>query len=714
MPTLLELSILIIALIGTISIGLFTFFKNPKSITNQLFFLFSLTLVAYVSFNYFALHQKTEIATFFWLKMLMSSVAVLNLLYFFLIHAFPEAKLTLKQIYILLSIIFTGIIYLCALNNLVFSGVRFIKDNIESLPGAAMPFFFLHTVIFLGGGFIILIRKYKNSYGIAKTQIKLFLLGTIIMYSAIFIFNYLFVLIFNITLFVPFLPVYMLAFVGCVGYAIIKHRFLDINLLVARSVSYTVLIGLFGIFYALSFALLSSVFIVSSLETNTLVISTFLALIMVFSFQPLRRYIEKITDTIFYKNHYDTNKLLYDLALIMASTLKLEDVTHGILQEVLAHMKIVKGAFILLEKDKVFNVNNEGFKSTPVINEDDIELINRARNMVVFDELEEGRLKTILRNQELSVVIRLQTEGEQIGLLVFGEKQSGDIYSDQDLNLLEILAPEAAVAIENSKAYEEIRRFNITLQDEVDKATADLQIANEHLKELDKLKDEFVSLASHELRTPMAAIKGSLSTIMEGYTGQISLQAKDFLAAAYNENDRLIRLVNNLLNISRIEAGRYSFNITKLDLDKIIKDVVNNLQMAAAEKQLYLKYEDGDKLQTFVWAEEDKVKEVLINFIGNAVKFTHEGGITVRSATKDNMAEISVTDTGHGIAKEDQDLLFKKFSQVGRSYTKQAGGTGLGLYISKKWVEGMKGKIWLESELGKGSTFFFSLPVATG
>ena len=292
-----------------------------------------------------------------------------------------------------------------------------------------------------------------------------------------------------------------------------------------------------------------------------------------------------------------------------------------------------------------------------------------------------------------------------------GNKLSGDIFTEQDIRLIEILTPEAAIAIQNAKAYEEIRRFNITLQEEVNKATKDLQEANIKLQELDKLKDEFVSLASHELRTPMTAIKGSLSTILDGYTGQINASTKEFLTAAFNENDRLIRLVNNLLNISRIEAGRITFTITKIDLDKLIKEVVKNLQMSATEKNLTLMYKD-DNLPSIIMGDEDKVKEILINLIGNALKFTHQGGVTVSVFEKDNQVTTAVSDTGHGIAKEDQDLLFKKFSQVRGSYAKQSGGTGLGLYISKKMIEGMKGNIWLESEVGKGSTFYFSLPKA--
>jgi signal transduction histidine kinase len=144
----------------------------------------------------------------------------------------------------------------------------------------------------------------------------------------------------------------------------------------------------------------------------------------------------------------------------------------------------------------------------------------------------------------------------------------------------------------------------------------------------------------------------------------------------------------------------------------MINEVIGNLEMSAKEKNLYLHF-DNQGVLPLIYADEDKAREVIINLVGNAIKFTHTGGITLGCEVKDGMLITRVTDTGSGITKEDQDLLFKKFSQVQGNYARQTGGTGLGLYISKQIVEGLKGKIWLESTLGKGSTFYFSLPLAT-
>lgn len=295
-----------------------------------------------------------------------------------------------------------------------------------------------------------------------------------------------------------------------------------------------------------------------------------------------------------------------------------------------------------------------------------------------------------LCNIHTVVIFPLAIGARTIGVLCAGASSHDSEFQLFKRDILRELVAVVSVVLDRAILYEDLHR------------------ANEKLQELDKLKDEFVTLASHELRTPMAAIRGSLSTILEGYAGDIPQEAREFLSAAYNENDRLIRLVNNLLNISRIEAGRLAFHLGDVNLDLSITEVVSNLQMAAKEKYLTLVYQSAGI--PHVLADADKVREVLVNLIGNAVKYTHKGGVTIVTERKDTMVVTSVTDTGSGIAKEDQDLLFKKFSQVRGSYAKPTGGTGLGLYICKQIVEGLKGKIWLESTLGKGSTFFFALP----
>ena len=256
------------------------------------------------------------------------------------------------------------------------------------------------------------------------------------------------------------------------------------------------------------------------------------------------------------------------------------------------------------------------------------------------------------------------------------------------------------------RAKERVRRT----AKKVDDVTDELRKTNARLRQISALKDEFISLTSHELRTPLTAIGGSISTILEGYAGKIDDKAREFLEGAYNENLRLLRLVNNLLNISQIELGRLKFNIVKLNLLTSATNVIEVLRSQAEEKKLELVFNVEKEL--FVNVDEDKLREILINIIGNAIKFTDKGRVAMTVWKQDKTAIISVEDTGRGILFKDQQKLFKKFEKVDSiKAARKKGGTGLGLYICKNLIKGMDGEIWLKSEHGKATTVFFTLPL---
>lgn len=257
---------------------------------------------------------------------------------------------------------------------------------------------------------------------------------------------------------------------------------------------------------------------------------------------------------------------------------------------------------------------------------------------------------------------------------------------------------------------------NATLYTSLAKTTEELKVANERLKQLDKLKDEFVSVASHELRTPMTAIKSYLWMALDGRGGALTDKQKEYLDRAYSSVDRLIRLVSDMLNVSRIDSGRVTLQQQSIDIQKITQEVFDEVMPRVQELGIILKANHVESLPQVI-ADSDKIKEVLFNLIGNSMKFTpKDGTITVAFTQKDMMLETAVTDTGTGIDPNDIGKLFTKFSMIPESYgaNSQIQGTGLGLYISKSIVELHGGKIWAQSEgHGKGTTFTFSLKVAT-
>ncbi len=286
-------------------------------------------------------------------------------------------------------------------------------------------------------------------------------------------------------------------------------------------------------------------------------------------------------------------------------------------------------------------------------------------------------------------------------------KQGASDYLTKPLNLDETI-------LRLKKVLEERQRF-VRLKDYAEQ----LEKANLELRKIDAMKSEFVSVASHELRTPLAAIKNAIQLILSGKTGEINQNQAKFLSMAERNINRLTNILNDLLNLSRIESGRIELKFEKVALKNIVEHTVSSLKPQADGKSLSIEVELPDDLPP-VYADRDKIEQVLVNLIGNAIKFTPEQG-NIRVAAKPfyekreggegRKIAVVVRDSGIGIPAEHLNSIFEKFFQVEGSLHRSAGGTGLGLAITKGLVEAHHGKIWAESEVGKGTTFTFTLPV---
>jgi len=227
-----------------------------------------------------------------------------------------------------------------------------------------------------------------------------------------------------------------------------------------------------------------------------------------------------------------------------------------------------------------------------------------------------------------------------------------------------------------------------------------------------KVKSEFVSMVSHELRTPLAVIKEGVAIVSDGVAGELNVKQKEFLSVARKNVDRLARLINNVLDFQKLEAGMMNYSIRLNDIGRVIEEVQESMNSVANNKNLKLKVELDEKLPKTKF-DRDKIIQVLTNIISNSLKFTERGSVSVKVAQDKKAKSIcfSITDTGPGIKKKDLPRLFIKFEQLGESKDRKAGGTGLGLAISKEIIEHHGGEIWAESEFGKGTTFKFTLPV---
>jgi signal transduction histidine kinase len=291
------------------------------------------------------------------------------------------------------------------------------------------------------------------------------------------------------------------------------------------------------------------------------------------------------------------------------------------------------------------------------------------------------------------LAVPLLREERILGALTVWRKEAGS-FSTEVVNLLQTFATQSALAIQNARLFREIE----------DKSRQ-IEAANRH-------KSEFLANMSHELRTPLNAIIGFSEVLSERMFGELNEKQAEYTDDILSSGRHLLSLINEILDLSKVEAGRMELELATFDLPSAIDNARSFVRERATKHGITLDVDVDERLGDFS-GDERKIKQILLNLLSNAVKFTPEGGrIELSAKQADGSVEISVSDTGTGIAPEDRATIFEEFRQVGSDYAHNVEGTGLGLTLAKKFVELHGGRIWLESEVGKGSTFTFSLPIA--
>jgi signal transduction histidine kinase len=288
------------------------------------------------------------------------------------------------------------------------------------------------------------------------------------------------------------------------------------------------------------------------------------------------------------------------------------------------------------------------------------------------------------------LAVPLLREGRIMGALTVWRKEAGN-FSPEVVNLLQTFATQSALAIHNARLFREI------------------QEKGHQLELASKYKSQFLASMSHELRTPMNAVLGYTRMLLMNVYGELPEKVRDVHQRIDKSGRHLLGLINDVLDFSKIEAGQLALTINPYSIKDVIQAVVTSTHSLATEKNLALKITVPANLPS-ASGDERRITQVLLNLVGNAIKFTDSGEVRVDAAATDGALEVSVSDTGPGIAETDRDKIFEEFRQAEGSITQRKGGTGLGLAIAKRIVELHGGKIWVASEVGKGSKFTFTLP----
>lgn len=297
------------------------------------------------------------------------------------------------------------------------------------------------------------------------------------------------------------------------------------------------------------------------------------------------------------------------------------------------------------------------------------------------------------------LVVPLITRDEPIGTLTV-DSDKPHAFSESDIQLMTIAAAQVSIAIANARLFEEL-----------EERAAELTAAYEELKESDRLKDELVQNVSHELRTPLTFVKGYVDLLMAGEMGLVTLDQQEALQIVADKTDEITRLIDDIITLQRIEAG--NLQLEDIAMADLIKTAVAGHRLVAGKKGLNVVYNLPQNTKGVVKIDKGRINQVLANLIGNSMKFSPNGGtITVAMEDRPDAVYVTVADQGIGVPKDKQEKIFERFYQVDGSTRRRFGGTGIGLAIVKRIIDAHKGRIWIESELDKGSTFFFTLPKA--
>lgn len=697
-------------------LGLLVFYNGKKDRINFTFFLFTIAISIWMVGTFMMFINKNEtVKIIFWDKFVYIGVIYIPVIMYHFGLAITKNSIIKGKKILILGYLLSSIFLLLLPTQMFVNEAFTYKWGVHTKAQIFHHFFLVYFVLYVTLWFIIVYKYYRLIIDSAERErIKYCFLAFFILAV---IGSVGFLPAYGVGIY-PFAYLSGLFFTVIVAYAIIKHRLMDIKLVLRKYSVY--LISLVSILI-LSLSV-QYVFVYSNFKSKYV---DFIILVLSISlFSPIKHYFYRLANKYFFTSLYDAKQVIAELSDKLRKSLELKKIYGYVVDSLMNsfHSKSL-AVFIFDEKKQDYAIKFEkgfAFGARKKFSEDELlhSLYVKQNNLIIIEELKNISYKKykkeidLLSEMKIELIMPLNVKDRNIGLIVLGPKESGDMYNDEDLQVLQIVGAQAAIAVENALSYERVKNFNTKLKKEVEVATAELRAANKKLIDLDQTKSEFISIASHQLRTPLTVIKGYISMMLEGSFGPLTDQENDSLKKVYESNERLIQLVENLLDISRIESGRLEFNFKEGKLESVVESVIEELKRNVEDKNLKLEYKKPAKPLPKLVFDEQKIRQVIMNLIDNAVKYTKQGRITVELEAQGKNLRFSVSDTGMGVSPHDLPNLFMKFSRGKGTSLVHTGGNGLGLYVGRMMIEAHRGKIWGESAgAGKGAKFCFSLPI---
>lgn len=710
-----------------VGLTLFVFLKNPRAWLNRYFALFASSILGWLITLYLFNRQDDTP----WLLQLGRANFSFGALIVFFGYLFLR-QVAGKRTHLAMAL-WGETVILAAIalgTGWIDHDEHIVQGQHVTIFGPLFPLYIAHLLAYIAAAFLIVFRGNDKASAKVRGQLAVIGLGMFVMAVIAVTTNVILPFIFHIFHFQEVGALSTIAFLVAITHAISVHHLFDVRLIIRRTVVFTALLAFVVMVYGVSIFLMSTFAVGGTAVLNAPLVIANLACIGIvgLSFEPLRRRLADSTDHFLYKKEYDQQEVLRSLALKLRDVLTLDEALEILMQTLvrvfhLSHavtyvfqsgehgepvIKRIKqtgyhSANALLEREDRHTTSY--FASHPsILHRTQLEAVltreaaslknprHASQSLGLVStfrkehEAKEAVFQMLVR-LKATIAVPLHVNHQIVGLILLSGKRSDEDYTQDDLSLLETIGSQAISSIQKAKLYED-----------------------------DQMKSEFVSIASHELLTPITAIKGYLSMILDEHRGKVDKEAQGYLENVYTSANRLASLVKDLLSLSRIESGKMKFEPQSLDITKVIGDAIAQLRFTAEEKHIQLTFEPPAMKQPLpaVLADPDRTMEILMNLIGNAIKYTPKGSVTVCVYSEAKPAphlRVEVADTGLGMSKPAQSHLFEKFYRVTTPETAGILGTGLGLFITKSMVEKMGGIIGLQSVEGKGSTFSFTLPL---
>ncbi len=612
----------------------------------------------------------------------------------------------------------------------VFVGIGLVVALLSAVPGIVLigvtadlqietriPALLAYGVFLVGSllaGVVLLVQGYARSNRLEKQRIAT-MIGSLAVGATIgIVCNLIFPMFGNYTL-VQIGPLGVLVFIAGSFYAIARHRLFDIRAAVVRTMAYTLSLAALALMYY-GLAYIASRLLedldgaaVSGLSSVYVV----LALVSAFLFQPIKNIFDRLTSRLFYRNEYDSDAFFAGFGKIISHDTDLQLLTRRVSGYMVDGLGAESAFFYLFEKGVV---GRHATRKTR-LPEPDVAILadycrthDRLAKTIVTEFVTAPELKRVLLGHRIGMSLPLVFQGEVMGFLFLGEHK-GRGYTVRNIRALESILNELTIAVQNSLFVEEIRELNSSLTQRVDEATRELKSSNRQLQKLDTAKDEFISMASHQLRTPLTSIKGYLDMVLDGDLGKITATQRSVLSEAYISSERMVTLINDFLNVSRLQTGKFIIDKRETDMVEMLKEQVQMLSVVAKQHGLRLDLQVTGKVPR-VWVDGDKLRQVMLNMIDNAIYYSAPSTtIDVMLARDGDDVMFSVKDTGIGVPESEKSGLFGKFFRASNARKKRPDGTGVGLFLSRKVVLAHGGDIIFWSKEGKGSVFGFRVPI---